>query len=118
MANQRAWDALPEPYKEAIEVACAEADTDHDGALRRLNPQALRRLIAAGAQLRFWPRDIMQAAWREAHGLYEELSGAQPALRKIWDNYRAFRNEQYQWFRVAENNFDNFAFVQAAQQRG
>jgi TRAP-type mannitol/chloroaromatic compound transport system substrate-binding protein len=83
-----------------------------------LNPQALRRLIAAGAQLRFWPRDIMQAAWRETNALYEELSGRNERFRRIWNAYRAYRDEEYQWFRVSENSFDNFAFVQAAQQRG
>ncbi|MBD0276137.1 MAG: ABC transporter substrate-binding protein, partial [Acetobacteraceae bacterium] len=82
-----------------------------------LNPQALRRLIAAGAQLRFWPRDVMQAAWREAHGLYEEMAGRNERFRRIWTSYRAYRDEQYQWFRVAENSFDNFAFPAAAQRQ-
>ncbi len=118
MSNQRAWDALPQPYREAIEVACGEANAEMLARYDHLNQQALRRLIAAGAQLRFWPRDIMQAAWREANGLYEELSGRNERFRRIWTAYRAYRDEEYQWFRVAENSFDNFAFVQAAQQRG
>ena len=82
-----------------------------------LNPQALRRLVAAGAQLRFWPRDIMQAAWREAHGLYDEMSSRNERFKKIWTAYRAYRDEEYQWFRVAESSFDNFAFPAAAQAR-
>jgi TRAP-type mannitol/chloroaromatic compound transport system substrate-binding protein len=118
MAGQRAWDALPQPYREAVEVACGEANAEMLARYDHLNPQALRRLIAAGAQLRFWPRDVMQAAWRETHGLYEELSGRNERFRRIWNAYRAYRDEEYQWFRVSENSFDNFAFVQAAQQRG
>ncbi|MBX9700707.1 MAG: ABC transporter substrate-binding protein [Acetobacteraceae bacterium] len=115
MSNQRAWDALPQPYKEAIETACGEANAEMLARYDHLNPQALRRLIAAGAQLRFWPRDIMQAAWRESHGLYEEISGRNERFKRIWTAYRAYRDEEYQWFRVAENSFDNFAFVAAAQ---
>jgi len=115
MANQRAWDALPQPYREAVEVACGEANAEMVARYDHLNPQALRRLVAAGAQLRFWPRDILQAAWREAHGLYEEMSGRNERFRRIWTAYRAYRDEEYQWFRVAENSFDNFAFIAAAQ---
>ncbi|MCB4820319.1 TRAP transporter substrate-binding protein [Roseicella aerolata] len=113
--NQRAWDALPAAYKAAIEVAAQEANADMLARYDHLNPQALRRLIAAGAQLRFWPRDILQASWREAHGLYEEMSGRNERFKRIWTAYRAYRDEQYQWFRVAENSFDNFAFPAAAQ---
>ena len=115
LAGQRAWEALPQPYREALEVACGEQNAEMTARYDHLNPQALRRLVAAGAQLRFWPRDILQAAWREAHGLYEEMSSRNERFRRIWNAYRAYRDEEYQWFRVAENSFDNFAFVAAAQ---
>jgi TRAP-type mannitol/chloroaromatic compound transport system substrate-binding protein len=115
--NQRAFEALPAAYKAALEVASGEANSDMLARYDHLNPQALRRLVAAGAQLRFWPRDIMQAAWREAHGLYDEMSGRNERFKKIWTAYRAYRDEEYQWFRVAESSFDNFAFPAAAQAR-
>ncbi|HYZ31161.1 MAG TPA: TRAP transporter substrate-binding protein [Crenalkalicoccus sp.] len=115
LVNRNAWEALPKPYQQALEVACGEANAEMLARYDNLNPQALRRLIAAGAQLRFWPRDILLAAWREAEGLYEELSAKNERFRKIWTAYRAYRDDEYQWFRVAENSFDNFAFVQAAQ---
>jgi TRAP-type mannitol/chloroaromatic compound transport system substrate-binding protein len=118
MSNQRAWDALPAPYREAIETACGEANAEMLARYDMLNPPALRRLIAAGAQLRFWPREVLQAAWRESHALYDDLSGRNEMFRKVWTSYRAFRDEDYQWFRVSENSFDNFAFVAAGQQRG
>ncbi|PZW45648.1 TRAP-type mannitol/chloroaromatic compound transport system substrate-binding protein [Humitalea rosea] len=116
MANQRAWDALPDLYKAAIEVACAEADSEMVSKYDHLNPLALRRLVAAGAQLRFWPREILQAAWRESNALYEETASKNPRFKAIWDSYKPYRTDQYQWFRVAENSFDNFAFAAAAQQ--
>ncbi len=115
--NQRAFDALPDAYRHALEVACAEADSEMLSRYDHLNPQALRRLVAAGAQLRFWPRDIRQAAWRTAHEVYEDTSGRNPRFKKIWEAYRPYRDEQYQWFRVAENSFDNFAFPAAAAAR-
>lgn len=115
MANRAAFAALPDAYKHAIEVACGEADMEMLARYDHLNPLALRRLVAAGAQLRFWPRDIMQAAWTAAHEVYTETSGRNPRFKKIWESYQPYRNESYQWFRVAENSFDNFAFPAAAQ---
>jgi TRAP-type mannitol/chloroaromatic compound transport system substrate-binding protein len=113
--NQAAFDKLPAPYKAAIEVACGEANADMLARYDHLNPQALRRLVAAGAQLRYWPREILQAAWKESHALYEEMGAKNPRFGKIWTAYRAYRDEEYQWFRVAESSFDNFAFPAAAQ---
>ena len=114
LVNQRAWDALPDLYKHAIEVACNEQDSEMLAKYDDLNPKALRRLVAAGAQLRFWPRDIMQAAWRASHEVYEETGARNARFKRIWEAYRAYRDEEYQWFRVAENSFDNFAYPAAA----
>lgn len=115
LANKAAFAALPDAYKFAIEVACAEADSTMLARYDHLNPIALRRLVAAGAQLRFFSRDILQAAWRAAHEVYEETSGRNARFKKIWESYRPYRDEEFQWFRVAENSFDNFAFPAAAQ---
>jgi TRAP-type mannitol/chloroaromatic compound transport system substrate-binding protein len=117
LANKDAFNRLPDSYKAALEVASGEANAFMLAQYDHLNPQALRRLVAAGAQLRPWPRDIMQAAWREAHGLYEEISSRNERFKKIWTSYRAYRDEQYQWFRISESSFDNFAFPAAAQAR-
>jgi TRAP-type mannitol/chloroaromatic compound transport system substrate-binding protein len=113
MANIGAFEALPDLYKQALEVACAEADTDMVSRYDHLNPQALRRLVAAGAQLRPWSRDILANAWRATHELYAEIGGRNPRFRTTWESYQRFRDEQYLWFRVAENSFDNFAFTAA-----
>ncbi|MEN0073706.1 MAG: TRAP transporter substrate-binding protein DctP [Paracraurococcus sp.] len=115
LVNQAAFEALPPAYKAALEVSCGEANADMLARYDHLNPQALRRLVSAGAQLRFWPRDIMQAAWKEAHALYDEMSAKNERFKKVWTAYRAYRDEEYQWFRVAESSFDNFAFPEAAR---
>jgi TRAP-type mannitol/chloroaromatic compound transport system substrate-binding protein len=116
LVNQRAWDALPATYKAALETAAAEGVLDMVSRYDDQNPQALRRLVAAGAQLRAWPREVMQAAWRASHELYEETASQNPRFRKVWESYRSYRDDQYQWFRVAENSFENFAYA-AAQAR-
>ena len=113
MSNQRAYAALPDLYKHALDVACAEADSDMVARYDFSNPQALRRLVAAGAQLRFWPRPVMEAAWRANEEQNAEISRQNPRFAKMMESYNKFRGDQYQWFRVAENSFDNFAFSAA-----
>ena len=114
IVNLQEWEKLPANYKAALEVACAEVDVDQVSKWDAWNPPALRRLIAGGAQLRVWPREIMQAAWREANAMYDDIASRNPNFKKVWDSYRPWRGEQFQWFRVAENSYENFAFPMAA----
>jgi TRAP-type mannitol/chloroaromatic compound transport system substrate-binding protein len=72
------------------------------------NPAALRRLVGTGAQLRPFPQDMMEAAFKASNELYDEISATNPAWKKMYDSLRAFRNEEYLWFQVAEYTFDNF----------
>ena len=79
------------------------------------NPVALRRLVGNGAQLRAWPREVLQAAWKSGHELMEETASKNARFKRIWDSYRPFRDDQFQWFRVAESAYDVFAFTAAAR---
>jgi TRAP-type mannitol/chloroaromatic compound transport system substrate-binding protein len=54
---------------------------------------------------------MMQAAYKVAHELYDETAAANPRFKKVYDSWRPFRGDQFQWFRVAENTYDNFAFT-------
>ncbi|MFZ6762544.1 MULTISPECIES: TRAP transporter substrate-binding protein [Acetobacterales] len=111
LIGKQAHDALPPAYKAALEAACSEADQDMTARYDAANPQAMRRLIAAGAQLRPWSREILAASWKATHELYDEISAKNERFRKLWESQRRFRDDSYAWFRVAENSFDNFAFT-------
>ncbi|MDB5378211.1 MAG: transporter substrate-binding protein [Rubritepida sp.] len=114
LINKRAYEGLPALYKEALAVACAEADSEMVSRYDHLNPLALRRLVAAGAQLRFYSREILQLAWRSNEAMMADYAAQNPRFKTIWDAYRPYRGELFQWFRVAENSYDNFAFAAAA----
>jgi len=43
-----------------------------------------------------------------AESLYAELSAKNPKFKKVYENWRPFRNEEILWFRVCEGSFDNF----------
>ena len=113
--NMKAWNDLPKDYQAILEAACYEANTDMVAKYDALNPPALRRLVAGGVQLRPFPREIMQASWKAANEVFDETAAANPKFRKVYEPWRRFRDEQILWFRVAEQNFDNF-MATASQQ--
>jgi TRAP-type mannitol/chloroaromatic compound transport system substrate-binding protein len=64
--------------------------------------------VAKGTQVHRFSPQIMQAAYDASMALYSELSAKNPAWRKIYADYAAFRDEQVLWARFAESSFDQF----------
>jgi len=114
MVNKGLWEGLPPIYRGMIEAAAAEANGDMMARYDQQNPQALRRLVAAGAQLKPYPRDILAAAWKATHELYDEIAAKNAKFKAVYEPWRKFRDDQYLWFRVAELTYENFAFAAAA----
>jgi TRAP-type mannitol/chloroaromatic compound transport system substrate-binding protein len=106
--GQKAYDALPADYKAAIEAASGYAALDMQAKYDALNPGALRSLVGAGTKLHRFPKDLMDAAFKEAMALYSDISAKNPEWKKIYDDYSNFRREQNLWFRFAEAGFDDF----------
>jgi len=111
------WEELPQAYKDALESACRDSTIETMAKYDVQNPQALRRLIAGGTQLRAFPREVMQACYRAAFELYDETAAKNANFKRVYDHWKAFRDSQYQWFRVAESTFDNFVYFMHAQEQ-
>jgi TRAP-type mannitol/chloroaromatic compound transport system substrate-binding protein len=106
--NRKAWDSLPKEYQAMLTTACHEAAMWALAKYDAQNPPALKRLVAGGALLRAFPRDVMEASYKASTDLYAEISAKNPAFKKLLDDYIGFRNEEIVWFRVTENTFDDF----------
>ena len=106
------YEALPKSYQSALRAASAMADdyvlTKYDAA----NPGAVKRLVVGGASLRLFPQDVMEACYKTASDLYDQLGADNPRFKKIADSFLAFRADQYLWWQVAEYSFDNFMIRQ------
>jgi TRAP-type mannitol/chloroaromatic compound transport system substrate-binding protein len=109
--NEKKWAELPKHYQAALESACAEANVHMLAKYDAKNPEALRKLVAGGTQLRAFPRPIMEAALKAANELYDELSLKSPHWKRIYTEWRKFRAEQFLWFRVTEAAYDNFTLA-------
>lgn len=116
--NAKALDALPKDYRQILELACAYAHTDMQAKYDVRNPQALKRIVAGGVQLRHLPRDIVETAYTRSWEMYEDLASKNPRWKKVLDAYVRFRDDQIQWARFSESGYDNMvAAVRSAQAR-
>lgn len=110
MVNQRALEALPEGYRYALEVAAAEQNHRMLERYDALNPPALARLMAAGVQVRPFPEDILEAAWREAGALLDGYATQHTQFRAIYEPWKAFRAASFAYFNGVEQAYSRFAF--------
>lgn len=106
--NIKAFEALPEAYKMAIQAATAEANTWMQAKYDALNPNALKRLVQGGAILRAFPQSVMDACFKANQELLEEISAKSPTFKRMLAQMRGFQRDQQAWFRVAEGSYDNF----------
>jgi TRAP-type mannitol/chloroaromatic compound transport system substrate-binding protein len=106
--NTKAYDGLSAEYKAIIECASAVAHSDMQADYDAKNPQALKQLVASGTKLVRFPKDVMDASFKESMALYSELSGKNPNWKKVYEDYANFRRDQNLWFRFAEAGFDDF----------
>ncbi|MBP2229138.1 TRAP-type mannitol/chloroaromatic compound transport system substrate-binding protein [Azospirillum agricola] len=113
--NQQQWEQLPKTYQAILEAACFEANLTMNAKYDAENPAALRRLVAGGAQLKPFPREVMEACYKAAFELYDETAKSNPKFAKIFEPWKKFREEEYLWFRVGESSFDNFVFTAGAK---
>lgn len=106
--NQKAYDGLSAEYKAIIESAAAFAHTDMQAKYDAKNPAALKSLVGQGVKLRPFPNAVLGAAFKAAMEVYKELNDTNPAWKKIYADYDAFRRESNLWFRFTEARFDSF----------
>ncbi len=108
MVNIDKWNALPKAYQSIINSASHVANTTMMAKYDASNPAALKRLVAAGAQLRPFPQPVMEACFKAANEVYAETSAANADFKKVYESQLAFRGDQYLWWQIAEYGYDTF----------
>jgi TRAP-type mannitol/chloroaromatic compound transport system substrate-binding protein len=108
MFNIGKWEELPKNYKAIVTAAAGAANIEETGRYDARNPQALKRLVAAGAQLRPFSQPIMEACLKASNEIYADISSKNADFKKVYDNMVAFRNDEYLWWQVAEYTYDTF----------
>jgi TRAP-type mannitol/chloroaromatic compound transport system substrate-binding protein len=102
------WNTLPKHYQAVLEQAGHYANTWMIAKYDLLNPPALRRLLASGAKLHGFSPEIMEACFKSAKELHDEIATTNANFKKVYDSMNTFTNNGYQWFQVAELGYDSF----------
>jgi TRAP-type mannitol/chloroaromatic compound transport system substrate-binding protein len=113
MVNRGAFEELPEGYRHIIEGVCKEIHYDMQMRYDTENPKALERLVVdQGVQLRIFPQEFLQAAWRESNAYLEEQAAANTSFRGMYDSWKTFRDAAFPFFAGNELEYAKFAFAQ------
>ena len=108
IANTAAWDSLSDVNKALFETACNEQNSLMMAKYDAKNPDALRRIVGAGTQLRIFPRPLMEAMYRASFEEFETLAGQNADFKKLYEAWLPFLDNSNAWFRVAEYTLDSF----------
>jgi TRAP-type mannitol/chloroaromatic compound transport system substrate-binding protein len=113
--NLDKWRDLPPTYKAALEVACWGACSLVQARYDAENPAALKRLLAAGVQVRPYPPDLLEAAAKATAAVMTDLAAKNAAFKKIYDGWKPFREAEGEWFGTAEAHFESALHPSAPQ---
>ena len=112
--NLGQWEQLPKSYQAIVTAASAEAYSWMLGKYDTDNVAALRRLVAAGAELRPFSREILDACYNAAQELYAENAARNAKWKAVYEPWKKFLDDEHQWFRVSEQQFDNYMLSRRA----
>jgi TRAP-type mannitol/chloroaromatic compound transport system substrate-binding protein len=110
--NLEKWDSLPKAYQAVIRAAAKTADTIMTARYDMQNPAALRRLVKAGAILRPFSEEVLDACFKASNDTYTELCATNPEFKKAYDAMTAVRAEGYLWFQLSEQTSDTYMMIQ------
>jgi TRAP-type mannitol/chloroaromatic compound transport system substrate-binding protein len=108
LININKWRELPKAYQSAIITASNDAWVWTLSKYDYVNPPALLRLAAAGAQLRAFPQPVLEDCYKAANEIYDGLSKSNAHFKKLYESLVPYRSNSYAWMQVAELGFDNF----------
>jgi TRAP-type mannitol/chloroaromatic compound transport system substrate-binding protein len=106
--NLEKWNSLPKNYQAIVRAAAGAINVEQTARYDARNPQALKRLVANGVQLRPFPTSVMEACLKASNEVNAETSAANADYKKVWESISAFRRDEYLWWQVAEYGYDSF----------
>ena len=109
------FEALPRPFQAALRAAAQVTNAEMLARYDTRNPASLKRLVVAGAQLRAFPQDVLEAAFKATNDAFREIAEANPHFKTMLETMLAFRSDEYLWWQVGEYTFDNFMIRQRAK---
>jgi TRAP-type mannitol/chloroaromatic compound transport system substrate-binding protein len=106
--NQQQWEQLPKPYQRVVQAAAAESNLTMLAEFDAANGRALENLLIRGVELKPYSSEILEAAHAATFELLEETARQHADFKQIYDQWRQFRRQMFQWNQVNELSFERF----------
>ena len=110
MINRSDWQKLPMEYQEILRTAAQEANLNMLSQYDALNREAMGQLLAGGTQLVAYSQEILQAAQQASFELYEEISLENSSFKQIFEQWKQFRRQIFQWNAINVLSYEDFAW--------
>ena len=115
IVNDEKWNALPKQYQAILSQAGAAAGAWMIEKYDSVNPAALKRLIAGGAELRAFPQPVLEACYQATQEHLNEIAEKSALFKKTKESHDAYMKEVLFYTQIGENYYDNYPARQDAQ---
>jgi TRAP-type mannitol/chloroaromatic compound transport system substrate-binding protein len=102
---------LPASYQAALRAACRVAEVEMLASYDAKNAKAVRSLVGAGANLKFFSNEIMEALRRATNETLAEEAASNEEFRAIYNDWKTFRDEQHTWFNINDALAERFIYA-------
>ncbi|MGY4288497.1 TRAP-type mannitol/chloroaromatic compound transport system substrate-binding protein [Bradyrhizobium sp. LM2.7] len=108
IVNDEKWASLPKQYQAILNQAGSAAGAWMLEKYDSVNPAALKRLIANGAELKAFPQPVLEACYTATQDHLNELAAKSDLFKRTKDSHDAYMKELLFYTQIAENFYDNY----------
>src|SRR5216110_1271453 len=108
IVNDEKWNALPKQYQAVLNQAGSAAGAWMIEKYDSVNPAALKRLVAGGAELRAFPQPVMEACYKATQDHLNGIAEKSALFKKTKESHDAYMKEVLFYTQIAENYYDNY----------
>jgi TRAP-type mannitol/chloroaromatic compound transport system substrate-binding protein len=106
--NKKALESLPADLQAIVEVAARAANQDLLDEYTARNNAALMELVTQhGVQLKKFPDDVLNQLQVISEQVVAEVAEKDPASQKVYDSFKAFRDQVVQYHEISEKAYIN-----------
>ncbi len=106
--NKKAFDALPKDLQAIVEAAARLANQDMLDEYTGRNNAALTELVNQhSVVLRKYPDDVLAELKTISANAVQEIAGKDPLTQKVYDSYKAFRDNVIEYHEISEKAYIN-----------
>ena len=103
LINKAAWDSLPADLQAIVSAAAAACNVESHTWCEANNAEAMTDLIENhGVIAQPLPSPVVEALREATNDALSDLANSDPAIKKVYDHFTAFKVQHAQWAALSE----------------